>query len=72
MCRPRSIYVVSLCSIFDFQPHFHCRESYNVKKKQTHLLFVHFLEYLLLFGDDNVDEKSKKFSNSKSSAAGYS
>ena len=27
--------------------------------KQTHLLFVHFLEDLLLFLDDNVDEKSK-------------
>ena len=27
--------------------------------KQTHLLFVHFLEYLLLFLDDNVDEESE-------------
>ena len=26
---------------------------------QTHLFFVHFLEYLLLFLDGNVDEESK-------------
>ena len=27
--------------------------------KQTYLFFVHFLEYLLLFLDDNVDEESE-------------
>ena len=27
--------------------------------KQTHLFYVHFLDYLLLFLDDNVDEESK-------------
>ena len=27
--------------------------------KQTHLFFVHFSEYLLLFLDENVDEESK-------------
>ena len=27
--------------------------------KQTKLFFVHFLEYLLLFLDDNVDEESE-------------
>ena len=27
--------------------------------KQTHLFFVHFLEYFLLFLNDNVDEESK-------------
>ena len=26
---------------------------------ETYLFFVHFLEYLLLFSDDNVDEKSE-------------
>ena len=34
--------------------------------KQTFLFFVHFLENLLLFVDDNVDEESEQFSNSKS------
>ena len=33
--------------------------------KQTHLLFVCFLEHLLLFLDDNVDEDGKWFSNNK-------
>ena len=28
--------------------------------KQTNLFFVHFLEYLLLFLDDNVNEKKKR------------
>ena len=36
--------------------------------KQTHLFFAHFLEYILFFLDDEVDEKSEYFSNSKSSA----
>ena len=27
--------------------------------KQTNLFFVHFLEYLLLFLDDNVDEEKE-------------
>ena len=26
---------------------------------ETYLFFVHFLEYLLLFSDDKVDEKSE-------------
>ena len=29
--------------------------------KQSHLVFVHFLECLVLFLIDNVDEKSKQF-----------
>ena len=27
--------------------------------KETHLSFVHFLQYLLLFLDDNMDEESE-------------
>ena len=27
--------------------------------KQTHLFYAHFLDYLLLLLDDNVDEESK-------------
>ena len=33
-------------------------------------LFFYFLEYLLLFLDDNVDEKCEQFSNKESSASG--
>ena len=38
--------------------------------EQIYLLFVHFLEHLLLFLDDDVDEGRQKFSNGKSSASG--
>ena len=34
------------------------------------IVFVHVSEYLLLFLDDNVDEESEEFVNSKSSASG--
>ena len=33
--------------------------------KQTHMFFVHFLEYLLLFLGDNVDEKGNNFQIAK-------
>ena len=35
-----------------------------------HLFFEYFLEYLLLFLDDNLDKEWELFSNSKSSASG--
>ena len=36
---------------------------------QTHLLFCTFLEYLLLFLDDKVDEENGQLSINKSSAS---
>ena len=45
--RSRFIYVVSMKSIFHFQPHFHLNQSYNPIKTDT-LVFAHFLEYLLV------------------------
>ena len=38
--------------------------------KQTYLLFVHFLEYLLLFLYDTVDEECEQFLKNRSSASG--
>ena len=38
--------------------------------KQMYLFFVHFLEYSLLFFDDNVVEESEKFSNRESLVSG--
>ena len=35
------------------------------------MFFVHFLEYLLLYLDDNVDEESEDISNSRSLASGF-
>ena len=44
--------------------------NYITSLKQTHLLFVYILEFLLLFFDDNLNEESEWFSNSKSWASG--
>ena len=55
MSRPRFFNVVSLCSIFHFSLIFIVITSL----KPTHLAFVQFLKYLLLFFDDNVDEQSE-------------
>ena len=38
--------------------------------KQMYLFFVHFLEYRVLFFDDNVVEESEKFSNRESLVSG--
>ena len=38
--------------------------------KQTPLVFVQILEYVLLFWDDNLDKECKLFSSSKGSASG--
>ena len=50
MCRPRSIYVVSLCSIFHFQPHRHCDESYNVIKTDALIFCTFFRISSIIFG----------------------
>ena len=44
--------------------------NHIISFKQTYLFPVLFLEHLLLFLDDKVDEESEKFSNSKSSVSG--
>ena len=36
---------------------------------QTYLPYVHFLEYLLLFLDDTMNEECQQFSNSENSAS---
>ena len=58
MSRPRAIYVVSLRSIFHFQPHFDCHYLDSVIKTDS-LVFEYFLEYPQLFLDGNVDEESQ-------------
>ena len=44
--------------------------NHITSSRQTHLFFAHFLEYLLLFLDDNMSEESEKFSDKGSSASG--
>ena len=38
---------------------------------EMHVLIAYFLEYVLLFLDDNVGEEYEQIPNSKSSASGY-
>ena len=52
MSSPRSIYVVSMKSIFIAINHI-------TSLKQTQLIFVHFLENLSLFLGDKADEESE-------------
>ena len=47
MSRPGSIYIVSMRSIFQLQPHFYHNQSYNPIKTDA-LVFSHFLEHLLI------------------------
>ena len=60
MSRHRPICVLPMWSIFHFHLHFYRHNS----------SFAYFLEYVLLFLYDNVDEEREQFSNSKSSASG--
>ena len=54
-----------LCDLF-----FICNIIFIVINHITYLFFVHFLEYLLFFLGDNVDEASELLSNSKSLVTG--
>ena len=58
MCSHRFIYIVSLCSIFIFSVIVIAMNQIT-PLKQTYLFSVHFLEYTLLFLDDNVDETNE-------------
>ena len=51
-------YLCDLCFIFSL---IFIIITYITLFKQAYLFFVHFLEYLRLFLDDNMNEESKKF-----------
>ena len=61
MSKPRSIYVVSVWYIFSLLASLLAFIIMNhiISLKQAHVFLAHFLEYLLLFLDDNVDEESE-------------
>ena len=71
MSRHRSIYVVSMWSFFSFFIFIFIMINRIIPQIQTHLFVCFFLEYTLLFLDDNVDEECELISNSKSSASEY-
>ena len=47
-----------LCDLFFNYSHISIAINHITIFKQSYLLFVHFLEYALLFLDDNVDEEN--------------
>ena len=56
MSMPRSVYDVLCDLLFVFSLIF-MFINHIISLNQTHLFFVHFLEYLLIFLDDNEDEE---------------
>ena len=48
-----------LCDLFFIFSLFFILINYITSFKQKYLFIEHFLEYLLLFLDDNIDEESK-------------
>ena len=57
MSRPRS--VSYLCDLFFTFSLIFIVVNHITSLKQMHLFFLHFLEYLLIFVENNVDEESE-------------
>ena len=70
MCRPRSIFLY-LCDLFFIISLFFIVINHIASLKQTYLFFVNFLEYLLLFLDDKVDENTNNFQMTKVQPEGF-
>ena len=56
-CLGLSLFMSYLCDLFLFSSPIFITINYLTSLKQTELFFVHILEYLLLFFDDNVEEE---------------
>ena len=69
-CLGLGLFMSYLCDLFFIISLTFIVINHITSFKQTYLFFVQFLEYLLLFDHDDVDEQSQYFSNSKSSASG--
>ena len=60
MSRPRSVlFNLYICDLFFIFSLIFIVINHMTSLKQSYLFFVHFLEYLLIFLDDNVDEESE-------------
>ena len=57
ICLDRGLFMLYLFDLFFISRSIFIAINYITSFKQTHLFFVHFLECLLLFLDDNVDAK---------------
>ena len=53
------LFMSYLCDLFFISSLIFIPINHILSLKETQLIFVHFLEYLLLFLDDNVDEESE-------------
>ena len=53
------LFMSYLCDLFFISSLIFIPVNHILSLKETQLIFVHFLEYLLLFLDDNVDEESE-------------
>ena len=53
------LFMSYLCDLFFISSLIFITINHILSLKETQLIFVHFLEYLLLFLDDNVDEESE-------------
>ena len=58
-CLGLGLYFSNLCDLCFFFSLIFIVINHITSLKRTLLFFVHFLEYLLLFLDDKVDEESK-------------
>ena len=54
-----SLFMSYLCDLFFISSLIFIPINHILSLKETQLIFVHFLEYLLLFLDDSVDEESE-------------
>ena len=69
-CLGLGVFMSYLCILFLFFSLISIVINHITSLNQMYLFFCLFLEYLLLFLNDNVDEDGKWFSNSKNSASG--
>ena len=53
------IFMLYLCDLFRVVSLIFIAINHITSFEQTYLVFVHYLEYLLLFVDDNVGERSE-------------
>ena len=58
-CLGLGLFMSYLCDLFLISSPIFITINHLTSLKQTDLFFVHFLEYLLVFLDDNVEEESK-------------
>ena len=70
-CLGLGVFMSYLCILFLFFSLIFIVINHITSLNQMYLIFCTFLEYLLLFLNDNVDEDGKWFSNSKNSASGF-